>query len=118
MSVLVNRVTNPRGRPADTSADADPLAARQALLDAIAAYTDAPVQWSATAPGDTSTVWVDPATGEARVWSAGVGGSVDDVVTRRNLATVPQAGDSVPWNTAGTGSGSLEVATGPTPVPH
>src|SRR5690625_6831061 len=50
MSVLVNRVTNPRGRPADTSADADPLAARQALLDAVAAYTDAPVQWSASAP--------------------------------------------------------------------
>lgn len=85
----VNVVTNPRGRPADTGVDADPLAARQALLDAIAAYTDAPVQWSATEPGDTGVVWVDPATGEARQWSAGVGGSVDDVVTRRNLVLNP-----------------------------
>ena len=63
--------------------------ARQALLDALAAYTDAPVQWSATEPGDTSVVWVDPATGEARQWSAGVDGSVDDVVTRRNLVPNP-----------------------------
>src|SRR5690625_4526102 len=110
MSVLVNRVTNPRGRPADTGVDDDPLAARQALLDALAAYTDAPVQWSATEPGDESVVWVDPETGEARQWSAGVDGSVDDVVTRRNLAIQSQAGDNFPpWSASGTGSGSLEV---------
>ncbi|MGC0251503.1 fibronectin type III domain-containing protein [Pseudactinotalea sp. Z1748] len=65
----VNVVTNPRGRPADPDAEADPLAARQALLDALAAYTDAPVQWSATEPGDTSVVWVDPDTGVGRVWT-------------------------------------------------
>lgn len=126
----VNVVTNPRGRPVDVDADADPLAARQALLDALAAYTDAPVQWSATEPGDTSVVWVDPGSGVGRVWSAGVGGSVDDVVTR-NLVPNPSfetgIGDhitlrttveriEVPDAAAGNFVGRLTVDPNPTTV--
>src|SRR5690625_289055 len=93
--------------------------ARQALLNTIAAYTDAPVQWSTTEPGDTSVVWVDPGSGVARQWSAGVGGSVDDVVTRRNLAIQSQAGDNFPpWSSSGTGAGPLDAVSGSTPIPH
>src|SRR5690625_296707 len=86
-----------------TVVDSGLATARQALLDALAAYTDAPVQWSTTEPGDTSVVWVDPATGVGRVWSAGVGGSVDDVVTRRNLITNPSFEVGVlDWSTGGS----------------
>src|SRR5690625_725785 len=42
--------------------------ARQALLNAIAAYSDAPVEWSETEPADTSALWVHPVTGVVRQW--------------------------------------------------
>lgn len=73
--------------------------ARQDLLDALAAYTTAPAQWSHTEPSDTGVVWVDPGTGEARQWSDYGPGPVTNLVTNprgRNTSGTVVVREDVP----------------------